>query len=198
MFDLERLERELAAKSDAELYEMMVSLEEVIPEAYAAVKKEFERRDGCERMLAAKSDAELYEMMMGLEEFAPEAHAAVKKEFERRDLAPADLADESSLTPSELLLLDTPSRLLLSNAPTFFPQRNELDERVSEDAALRVLLAAFVANEEPITVHFPEKVRDQLKILAVEQRTTMQNMLAEALNDLFAKYRKPKIAPKNK
>jgi hypothetical protein len=48
---------------------------------------------------------------------------------------------------------------------------------------------------KPITAHFPEEVRDQLKILAVEQRTTMHKLIAEAYNDLFAKYGKPEIAP---
>lgn len=47
----------------------------------------------------------------------------------------------------------------------------------------------------PITGHFPEDVRAQLKILAVEQRKTMHSLMAEALNDLFAKYGKPEIAP---
>jgi hypothetical protein len=47
----------------------------------------------------------------------------------------------------------------------------------------------------PITVHFPKQVRDQLKILAVEQNTTLHNLIAEGFNDLFAKYRKPEIAP---
>lgn len=46
-----------------------------------------------------------------------------------------------------------------------------------------------------ITVHFPQSVRDQLKILAIEQGTTIQNITAEAFNDLFAKYGKPEIAP---
>jgi hypothetical protein len=47
----------------------------------------------------------------------------------------------------------------------------------------------------PITAHFPPEVRDQLKILAIEQRTTMHKLIAEAYNDLFAKYGKPEIAP---
>jgi hypothetical protein len=47
----------------------------------------------------------------------------------------------------------------------------------------------------PITVHFPKEVRNQLKILAVETNKTMQNLIAEAYNDLFAKYKKPEIAP---
>jgi hypothetical protein len=48
---------------------------------------------------------------------------------------------------------------------------------------------------KPITAHFPKQVRDQLKILGIEQDKTMQNLIAEAFNDLFAKYGKPKIAP---
>jgi hypothetical protein len=47
----------------------------------------------------------------------------------------------------------------------------------------------------PITVHFPSEVRDQLKIMAVEQRITMQQLIAEAFNDLFAKHGRPEIAP---
>lgn len=47
----------------------------------------------------------------------------------------------------------------------------------------------------PITVHMPEAVRDQLKILAIEQKTTLHAIAAEAYNDLFAKYGKPEIAP---
>ena len=47
----------------------------------------------------------------------------------------------------------------------------------------------------PITGHFPKQVRDQLKILAVEQNSTLYNLMAEAYNDLFAKYSKPEIAP---
>jgi len=47
----------------------------------------------------------------------------------------------------------------------------------------------------PITAHFPKEVRNQLKILAVEQDQTMHGLIAEALNDLFAKYGKPELAP---
>ena len=51
------------------------------------------------------------------------------------------------------------------------------------------------AGTVPITGHFPRAVRDQLKILAIEQGKTVQSLQAEALNDLFAKYKKPEIAP---
>lgn len=50
----------------------------------------------------------------------------------------------------------------------------------------------------PIMAHYPRSVRDQLKILAVEEHTTIQDLLAEAINDLFAKYGKPEIAPRKK
>jgi hypothetical protein len=49
---------------------------------------------------------------------------------------------------------------------------------------------------KPITVHFPKNVRDQIKLIAAEQGTRMQNIIAEAYNDLFAKYGKPEIAPR--
>jgi hypothetical protein len=51
------------------------------------------------------------------------------------------------------------------------------------------------AGTRPITVHYPKQVRDQLKILAVEQETTLQGLVGEAFNMLFAKYGKPEIAP---
>jgi hypothetical protein len=38
-------------------------------------------------------------------------------------------------------------------------------------------------------------VRDQLKILAVQKNKTLHSLVAEAFNDLFAKYGKPEIAP---
>jgi len=48
----------------------------------------------------------------------------------------------------------------------------------------------------PVMAHYPRTVRDQLKILAVEEHNTVQDLLAEAINDLFAKYGKPEIAPR--
>jgi hypothetical protein len=46
-----------------------------------------------------------------------------------------------------------------------------------------------------VTGYYPPQVRMQLKILAAEQDRSMESMVAEALNDLFAKYGKPEIAP---
>ena len=44
--------------------------------------------------------------------------------------------------------------------------------------------------------HFPAEVAWQLRELAVTRRTTVQSLLTEALNDLFAKHGKPEIAPR--
>lgn len=46
-----------------------------------------------------------------------------------------------------------------------------------------------------VAAHFPEDVAWQLRALAVDRKTTVQNLMAEALNDLFAKYGRPELAP---
>jgi hypothetical protein len=48
----------------------------------------------------------------------------------------------------------------------------------------------------PITVHLHKAVRQQLKVLAAEQERNVEDVVAEALNLVFAKYRKPEIAPR--
>jgi hypothetical protein len=64
-----------------------------------------------------------------------------------------------------------------------------------ETTAPAVYQAPSRAGTAPITGHFPRQVRDQLKILAIERGSTLYNLMAEAYNDLFAKYGKPEIAP---
>ena len=49
--------------------------------------------------------------------------------------------------------------------------------------------------KKAVTGFFPPGVRKQLKLMTVEQETTIQDLMAEAFNDLFAKYGKPEIAP---
>jgi len=46
-----------------------------------------------------------------------------------------------------------------------------------------------------VTGYFPPAVKKQLRILAADRDTTIQGLLAEALNDLFAKFGKPEIVP---
>jgi hypothetical protein len=50
-------------------------------------------------------------------------------------------------------------------------------------------------NKSNVTGYFPPEVKRQLRMLAAEKDTTIQHLLAEALNDLFAKNGKPEIAP---
>lgn len=45
-----------------------------------------------------------------------------------------------------------------------------------------------------VGAHFAPEVQTALKIIAAEERTTMQALLAEAINAVFAKRRKPEIA----
>lgn len=46
-----------------------------------------------------------------------------------------------------------------------------------------------------VTGYFPPEVKKQLRMLAAEKDTTIQGLLAEALNGLFAAHGKPEIAP---
>ena len=46
--------------------------------------------------------------------------------------------------------------------------------------------------------HFPVEVQTQLKVIAAEERSTMQALLGEALDLLFANRRRPQIARKSR
>ncbi len=54
------------------------------------------------------------------------------------------------------------------------------------------------ASKTNVTGYFPPAVKKQLRMMAAERDTTIQGLLAEAMNDLFAKYGKPEIAPVEK
>ncbi len=71
------------------------------------------------------------------------------------------------------------------------------EKKVEKTTSIKAYQQPGREGTKPITGHFPKNVRDQLKILAVENDTTLQKLLAEAFNDLFAKYGKPEIAPKS-
>ena len=51
------------------------------------------------------------------------------------------------------------------------------------------------ADKSNVTGYFPPEVKKQLRVLAAERETTIQHLLAEALNGLFAANGKPEIAP---
>ncbi len=50
------------------------------------------------------------------------------------------------------------------------------------------------ATKSNVTGYFDPAVKKQLRMMMAENETTIQGLLAEALNDLFAKYGKPEIA----
>jgi hypothetical protein len=80
------------------------------------------------------------------------------------------------------------------------PKPNALTQALSQPAAnvveLPMKAAAARSREGRVLVggHFAPQVQTQLKIMAAEERTTAQALLAEALNMLFAKRGKPEIA----
>jgi len=47
---------------------------------------------------------------------------------------------------------------------------------------------------KPITVHMSRECRDQLKIHAIEQGTTVQGLLSRLINHEFAAHGKPELA----
>jgi len=71
--------------------------------------------------------------------------------------------------------------------------------RVSTSAAARPVVAPKAvapsrSGRVLIGGHFAPEVQTALKIIAAEERTTVQALLAEAINTVFAKRRKPEIA----
>lgn len=66
-----------------------------------------------------------------------------------------------------------------------------------EGRAPRPRVSTRKEGTKQIAGHFPAEVAWQLRELGVDRRTTVQALLAEALNDLFAKHGKPEIAPQD-
>jgi hypothetical protein len=70
--------------------------------------------------------------------------------------------------------------------------------RVSTSTARPVITPKTVAPSRSGRVliggHFAPEVQTALKIIAAEERTTIQALLAEAINTVFAKRHKPEIA----
>ena len=50
------------------------------------------------------------------------------------------------------------------------------------------------AGTVPITIHVDPRIRQQLKMLAAEQQTTVHRLVCVGLNAVFAQYHKPEIA----
>lgn len=55
-------------------------------------------------------------------------------------------------------------------------------------------IAPSRVNKKAVTGFFEPEVSKQLKLLAIEQETTLQALLVDAINDIFKKYNKSPIA----
>ena len=85
---------------------------------------------------------------------------------------------------------------LRSSGATVATLMPEPDSAVAGAMATPTPMQPSRRQTKAITVHFPEEVRRQLKALAGEQGRHVDDMVAEALNLLFVRHRKPEIAPR--
>jgi hypothetical protein len=82
------------------------------------------------------------------------------------------------------------------------PLTQGLEQQTSARAATSAERPAIASRAVPpsrsgrvlIGGHFAPEVQTALKIVAAEERTTMQALLAEGINTVFAKRHKPEIA----
>lgn len=87
------------------------------------------------------------------------------------------------------------------------PKPNPLTQGLERQTPARVAATPLPRPENPRKVvapsrsgrvlvggHFAPEVQTALKVIAAEERTTVQALLAEAINTIFAKRRKPEIA----
>jgi hypothetical protein len=86
---------------------------------------------------------------------------------------------------------DSTRRTALSQVPAEAASSAPAEERRVEPRRLNSRVGL-----KQIAGHFPPEVAWQLRELAVERRTTVQALLAQALHDLFQKHGKPEIAPR--
>jgi hypothetical protein len=87
------------------------------------------------------------------------------------------------------------------------PKPNPLTQGLEKQASARVSPPTLPAQTVPkasappsrlgrvlVGGHFAPEVQTALKVIAAEERTTVQALLAEGINTVFAKRRKPEIA----
>jgi hypothetical protein len=79
------------------------------------------------------------------------------------------------------------------------PAKAKLEDLQAAAAAVRrpaqpTAIAPSRVGKKPVTAFFDPEVSRQIKKLGLDQDKTMQDLLQEALNDLFRKYNLPPIA----
>lgn len=68
------------------------------------------------------------------------------------------------------------------------------EKAASKQSASQSYVAPVRRGKKAVTGWFEPDVVRQLKLLGIEQNMTIQDMMKEALNDLFSKYNKAQIA----
>ena len=74
------------------------------------------------------------------------------------------------------------------------PETATVPERASSLASVRAAVVPSRVGKKPVTGFFEPAVSRQLKRLGLDHERTMQELIQEALNDLFRKYEQPPIA----
>ena len=101
---------------------------------------------------------------------------------------PADLRQAMSASAKAV---PRPSRPLRVETPVKAAKSLAMAAEVRENPHFR----PGRASKSNVTGYFPPEVKKQLRLLAAEKDTTIQRLLAEALNGLFAAHGKPEIVP---
>ncbi|MBD2358579.1 hypothetical protein H6G41_28890 [Tolypothrix sp. FACHB-123] len=74
------------------------------------------------------------------------------------------------------------------------PVKPKTTDEVEQPSSSKTEVPPSRAGKKAIAGHFDPAVSKQLRQLALEEDSTVQALLEEALNDLFSKYGKPPIA----
>lgn len=74
------------------------------------------------------------------------------------------------------------------------PERHSRPSQHKQDKVGRAAPAPARAGRVLVAGHFEPEVQIALKVIAAENRTTVQALLAEGINCVFAKHGKPEIA----
>jgi hypothetical protein len=64
----------------------------------------------------------------------------------------------------------------------------------TKEKPLRALVPPSRVGKKALTCYFDPAVSKQVKQIALDRDLSIQDLLAEALNDLFQKYKKPTLA----
>ena len=73
-------------------------------------------------------------------------------------------------------------------------QKSASDQKISLVDTSKKPKTSYREGRVLVAGHFAQEVQTQLKMIAAEKRTTVQALLAEGINMVFAKYGKPEVA----